>query len=219
MRRPKRYTSAHGSALTQRRPEVYESCKESKCRVDKRFTRSTSSAWGTASSGQSWSTPEGTSADFSVTTGVGAYPWSATPFGNMHVASPSPNPHQTVLSGTGVAATTRDLLVRFSTDAAPSGSTFAQIFAIPRRIDLSNYYSAQVQIYGVSYTTSNEIALGLSKMVAGAPTDIVAPVAVTGITRGSSKSFWLRVRISGVNPTLIRCSPTIRSPAGSSRST
>lgn len=110
------------------------------------FTRSTSNGWGTADSGQLWTTAGGAASDYSTTGTVGRH---STGTLNVNRKTVMPGPIDT------------DLFVSVSTSVTATGAAL-RAGLVARYTDASNYYAALL-IFNADQT----IALRLYEVVAG----------------------------------------------------
>lgn len=145
------------------------------------FSRTASSSWGTADSGQAWG-QVGTAADFSVSAGLGrhALPTAATMRESfLDVGSPDFDMQVDVAWP-----------VNFATSATLSR------WICGRYTDANNYYVARLDL-----TTSGTVVLGLSRRLTGVLTTLVADVTVSTATYVFD-TLW-RVRFVGTGTSLM----------------
>jgi hypothetical protein len=111
------------------------------------FARTSSNSWGTADTGQTYSTGGGTATDYQVTGGYGA-----------HVVATVNASRRTYISST---VTDFDYYVDVTTSVTPTGNS---LYGGPtgRYIDVDNLYMARIE-----FTTSNTLILNIRKRVGG----------------------------------------------------
>ncbi|MEW2420433.1 hypothetical protein AB0911_07805 [Streptomyces nigra] len=111
------------------------------------FARTSSNSWGTADTGQTYSTGGGTAADYQVTGGYGA-----------HVIPTANASRRTYISTT---VTDFDYYVDVTTPATPTGNS---VYGGPtgRYHDVDNLYMARIE-----FTTSSTLILNIRKRVGG----------------------------------------------------
>lgn len=116
------------------------------------FGRSVSNGWGSADSGQAWSTGGGTAADYAVASGVGSHTLATV------------NASRRTFTEASFADI--DYQGDIATSAtATGGSLFGGLTA--RYFDSSNLYTARLE-----FTTANAIILSLRKFVGGTETQL-----------------------------------------------
>lgn len=141
------------------------------------FTRSASSSWGTADTGQSWTNTGGSASDYSVssnvgkqsngTVNVGRYSTVTTPYTNADF----------------------DITVKVATDKlAAGGSEFANV--VGRFADTSNHYYARLE-----FTTTATAIITVRKRVAGVDTQLAT--FTTDLTHVANTQFSIRVQMIG----------------------
>ncbi|MEV7389634.1 hypothetical protein [Streptomyces sp. NPDC091215] len=144
-------------------------------KVSDTFTRTTSSSWGSADTGQAWTNAGGSASDFSTNGTQGLHS-----LGTVNVSRYST-----------VAAAVADVDVRVSvaTSAlATGGSQYAHVAA--RFIDTSNGYFARL-----AFNTDQTVTLTIQKRVAGGQTDLTA--VVLPFTHTAATFYWLRLQVAG----------------------
>ncbi|MES9522473.1 hypothetical protein [Streptomyces capoamus] len=144
-------------------------------KVSDTFARTTSSGWGTADTGQAWSTSGGSATDYSTNGSAGVHS-----LGTVNVS------RYTVLSAPTADV---DLRVEVATSAlATGGPQYTQLVA--RYIDGSNNYSARL-----TFNTNQTLTLGLQKRVGGAQTDLVSST-IAG-THAAGTAVVIRLQVWG----------------------
>lgn len=142
------------------------------------FDRTAASSWGTAYSGQAWTTSGGTAADYNVTGGYGAHRLSvANSARRTLVDCPYPD---------------FDVYVSLTTSATATGGS---IFGGPvgRYLDAANHYQARV-----AFSTGNQLTLAILKMVSGTETSLGSATIPRVYTPGT----LVRVRFQATGTTL-----------------
>jgi hypothetical protein len=135
------------------------------------FARTVASGWGTADTGQAWSTGGGTSADYAVASGVGTHTLATT--------------NASRRCFTDATFTDVDMQGDILTGAAATGgSLFGGLSA--RYMDSSNFYTARLE-----FTTANALVLSLRKFVGAVETQLATFSLADTYTPGST---WVRVR-------------------------
>lgn len=142
-------------------------------KVNDTFTRTTSSGWGTADTGQPWTTAGGSGTDYSTSGTQGVHT-----LGTVNVS------RYTVLTS---PAADVDLRVDVATSVlAAGGPQYTQLVA--RYVDSSNNYSARLTL-----NTNQTLTLGLQKRVGGTQTDLVSSTIAGTHTAGTSYTIRLQV--------------------------
>ncbi|MFH9073456.1 carbohydrate binding domain-containing protein [Streptomyces alboflavus] len=137
------------------------------------FGRSVSSGWGTADSGQAWTTSGGTAADYAVGSGYGSHVLASTNVSRRCI--------------TDFAYADIDVYVSLTTSAtAAGGSLYGGLTG--RYTDSDNLYMARVEA-----TTSDTLILSIRKRVAAAETQLGTYALSTGITYTPGTTY-VRVR-------------------------
>src|SRR5690606_29413007 len=114
------------------------------------FARTVASGWGTADSGQSWSTAGGSSSDYAVGSGVGTHTLAST---NVSRRSLMTQPYAAW-----------DLVVDVATSATAAGG-FLSGGLVARVVDANNLYQARLEL-----STPKTIILTLRERVGGTET-------------------------------------------------
>ncbi|MGW3135889.1 hypothetical protein [Streptomyces sp. NPDC001139] len=144
-------------------------------KVSDTFTRTTSNGWGTADTGQAWSTSGGVASDYATSGSVGT-----------HSVSAVNSSRYTVLTS---PAADVDVQVQVATSAlATGGPQYAHVVA--RYIDANSLYCARV-----AFNTDQTLTLVIQKRVGGVQTDL-ASVLADG-THAASTFFTLRLLVWG----------------------
>jgi hypothetical protein len=139
------------------------------------FARALSSSWGTADSGQAWTTNGGSASDYAVASGTGRHVMSTV----------------NVFRHTTVPVTTPDvdLRVDFLLSAVPVGDS-AYVFPMLRYADTTHFYFARVQI-----APGGAMTLTLRKRN-GAETQL-GSAYITGFTYTASAWYTVRIAMAG----------------------
>jgi hypothetical protein len=139
------------------------------------FTRTAASSWGTADSGQVWSTSGGTGTDYAVAAGVGTHT-----LGTVDVS-------RRVFTSLGYADC--DLYGSVTTSAAATG---APIYAglTARYTDIDNLFMARL-----AFSTANVLTIAIVRRIAGAESVLASSVLSYTYTPGSF--FRIRFQASG----------------------
>lgn len=141
------------------------------------FTRTVTGGWGSADSGQAWTTTGGSASDYSVGSGVGQ----------------QNNVTENVfrMSMLDVGTTDVDYVVEVASNKAVAGAS--QIVEFLGRsasaISADNAYMARL-----TFTTASAVTIDLRKRVAGTPTTIASAVT-TGLTHAAGTFFSVRLSI------------------------
>lgn len=144
------------------------------------FGRSSSSSWGTADSGQSWSTGGGTAADFNVTSGYGSHRLATTNASRRTFVTFDYDDFDYYTSLTTSATATGGSLY-----GGPTG----------RYVDSDNLYMARVE-----FTTGNAVILSIRKRVAAVETEL-GTYSLAGFTYTPGTTY-IRVRFQVIGSTL-----------------
>jgi hypothetical protein len=138
------------------------------------FGRSVTGGWGTADSGQAWSTGS-IASNFSVNGSAGVHAVStrsASRFSTVPASSPD-----------------TDLRVTFSVDqTAASDSMYVYLMA--RHTDANNFYFVRVQM-----ASTGAVVPTLRKRVGG--TEVVLATGATGLTHAAGAAYAVRLRVAG----------------------
>ncbi len=145
------------------------------------FDRTAASGWGTATSGQAWTTSGGSSADYSVADGAGIHSVATLDTNRFTLITPPSN--------------TADfsLAVSISTPVLATGTQGHQAYLIARHLDASNYFGARLEL-----RPDQSVHLSLIRLVAGAPGTY--PAVDTGLTHEADVP--IRLRFEGQGATL-----------------
>lgn len=134
------------------------------------FTRTTSNGWGTATSGQAWSTSGGAASDYSTNGTAGLH------------ALTSVNVARNTVLGSNFA--NFDVEASFSTSVLATGAS-QFVYLIGRWTDASNHMLARLE-----FTTAQAVILTIRKRVAGVETQL--STVTTGLTHAAATLFRLR---------------------------
>ncbi|WP_052390407.1 hypothetical protein [Streptomyces sp. NRRL B-24484] len=140
------------------------------------FGRTASSSWGSADSGQAWTTGGGSASDYSVSGGTGRHACSTV----------------NATRRTTAAAPTADLelYATVSSSALATGaSQNASLMA--RLVDASNYYYCRFEM-----TTTQTVILALRKLVAGVDT-LLTSLTVPGLVHAAGTRYAIRWQVYG----------------------
>lgn len=147
-----------------------------------RFLRTVSSGWGTADTGDLWTTssPGGSAADFSVNGSAGLM--SSTNINNSRWAT------------VPFSSATVDFKCAISTDVlAAGGSHFVNLVA--RYADTDNCYLARL-----AFNADQTLTLTLRKRVTGTETLLATDATnTTGLVHAANRVFWVRFALSGTS--------------------
>ncbi|MEU3527574.1 hypothetical protein AB0E62_27510 [Streptomyces sp. NPDC038707] len=144
------------------------------------FTRSVASGWGASDSGFTWTLSGGTTADYSVSGGVGA-----------HLLPSAASSRRSILP---TIAADFDVYVNVSATQLATGASLTGAL-VARYTDDNNLYSAQAQ-----FSASNAVTLLLFKRVNSVET-ILGSYTLPGVTFAAGVFYRIRFRIRG---TLLR---------------
>jgi hypothetical protein len=143
------------------------------------FTRTVSNGWGTADTGQVWSTGGGTSADYAVASNVGTHTLATT--------------NTSRRSFTDATFTDLDYYGDVLTSAtATGGSLYGGLSG--RYLDSSNFYTARVE-----FTTGNALILTIRRFLGSVETQLSTFSLPDTYTPGTS---WVRIRFQIVGAVL-----------------
>lgn len=144
------------------------------------FDRATSSGWGTADSGQAWSTSGGSASDFST---------SSTGTGSASILASSVNVGRFANIDTGYPDF--DLTVLFSVSKLSAGDN--QFVGVAGRYtDTSNYYEARLQI-----STGQALTLTVRSNVAGTGTTLATFTPGSWLLHTAGKAYAIRFQGAG----------------------
>jgi hypothetical protein len=139
------------------------------------FTRTVANGWGTADTGQTWTTSGGSAADYSTQGTDGVHSLGAI---NSNRFTLVPSPTADV-----------DLQMDVATSAlATGGPQYTHLIA--RATDVNNHYNARI-----AFNADQSLTLVLEKRVGGAQTDL-ATVPIPG-THAAGVFFTLRFQVQG----------------------
>lgn len=151
------------------------------------FGRSVSNGWGSADSGQAWTTSGGAASDFDVTSSTGRHTNTSA---NVFRAS-------TLTAGSAEQDYAVDCMLAIG---AAAGAEVAH-WICARETDTDNHYIARLVL-----TTGSAVTLQLDKRVAGSVTSLAAAVT---IATGHAGGEWYRVRIQALG-SVIRAKAWLR---------
>ncbi|WP_229874944.1 hypothetical protein, partial [Amycolatopsis deserti] len=143
------------------------------------FTRTVSGGWGTADTGQAWTTTGGAASNYS-TNGTA---------GQMALTSVNVSRWASVLLGVADI----DVAASFATSAIAAGAPVVAWLA-GRWTDISNWYAARL-----NFNTDGTVTLGLWTSVAGSETNLLTSASLGSYTTGQ---LW-RVRFQITGTTLL----------------
>ena len=144
-------------------------------KISDAFTRVTASGWGTADTGQAWSTSGGSASDYSTSGTQG-----------LHSVGSVNSSRYTLVAAPSADV---DLRVEVATSAlATGGPQYAHLAA--RHADVNNNYCARV-----AFNTDQTLTLVLQRRVGGSQVDLTSLV-VPG-THAASTFFVLRFQVKG----------------------
>ncbi len=138
------------------------------------FARTSGSGWGTAPTGQAWSTSGGSSSDYAVNAGAATHSIGAV------------NSSRRTLVG---SMTDSDVTVRVKTNALAKGGSMTSS-VIARWIDANNHYLLRVR-----FSTTQTVHAVIQKQVAGVTTDLSAETLVSGVTHSATDFVWVRAKV------------------------
>lgn len=139
------------------------------------FTRTAASGWGSAPTGQAWSTSGGTATDYTVNGSSGLIS-----FGTVNVS-------RWATADSGVSDV--DETVSVSTSAVATGAS-AAVWLVGRMADMSNFYAARL-----NFQTDGTVVMLLLKSVAGTETTLVTSASLGAYTAGVP--WKVRLYVSG----------------------
>lgn len=143
-------------------------------KVSDTFTRVTASGWGTADTGQAWTTTGGAASDYSTNGSQGLHSASTVNFSRFSVAS---------------TLTDVDMRAEVQTSVlAAGGPQYAHLVA--RYADVNTFYSARL-----AFNTDQTVTLVLQKRVAAVQTDLVS--VVTPLTHAAATGYVIRFQVQG----------------------
>lgn len=140
------------------------------------FSRTAASGWGSATSGQAWTTSGGSASDYSVASGEGVHGAGVV------------NSSRRTLIGSMVDS---DVTVRLRTSALASGASMTASL-LSRYVDTSNSY-----MFRVRFSTTQQVFAAIQKQVAGTTSDIAAETQVAGLPHAAGTYVRVRARNVG----------------------
>lgn len=139
------------------------------------FTRTTANGWGTADTGQAWTTAGGTASEYSTSGTQGLHSLTSINVSRYCVTtSPSAD---------------TDLRVEVASSVLATGGPH-YLHLVARYVDVNNLYAARI-----AFNTDQTLTLVIQKRVAGAQTDLTT-VTVPG-THAAGTFFALRFQVQG----------------------
>jgi hypothetical protein len=141
------------------------------------FTRTTSNGWGSADTGQAWTTSGGSAANFSTNGSIGIQ--SAATVAVLRNA----------LIPVGVADMRARATISIDTGAVTGATATAWVAA--RVTDTSNYYAAQLE-----FRTDDSVRLAVIKRVAGSLSGITSTVTIAAAF-AANEQFTVELEVSG----------------------
>lgn len=145
-------------------------------KVKDTFTRTVSNGWGTADTGQGWSTSGGAASDYSTNGTQG-----------LHSVGVVNSSRYTIVSVSETADV--DVRAEVATSAlATGGPQYAHVVA--RYLDANNLYSARL-----AFNTDQSVTMVIQKRVAGTQTDITSVTAT--FTHAASTFYVIRFQLQG----------------------
>jgi hypothetical protein len=145
--------------------------------VEDAFTRTTSNGWGSASTGQAWTSTGGAAADFSTNGTTGRHSLTS-----VNVAR---------VSTTGPTIADFDMVASLSTSALATGASHF-VYLVARFASTTDHLAARVE-----FTTTATVIVSIRKRVAGTDTQLSA--TTTALTHTAGGLFRLRFQGSGSN--------------------
>ena len=139
------------------------------------FTRSTASSWGTASSGQTWTSTGGSASDFSTNGTLGVHSLGTVNTSRFSVLT-APGPDVDFRAEVQTSAT------------ATGGPQYVQLVA--RYLDGNNLYAARLD-----FRTDQTLRLVLQKRVAAVQSDLVA-LTIPGV-HAAATAYTIRFQLQG----------------------
>lgn len=141
------------------------------------FTRTVANGWGTATSGQAWTTSGGSAADYAVGSGVGSH--------SMGSVNVSRNSLATLAAGDCTVQALATVPVM------PTGAAVDVAVLARRNSSSGDWYGARTSI-----ATTGVVAVQWAKSVAGVVTAIGDSTVIPGL-HTAGDSYWIRGQVSG----------------------
>jgi hypothetical protein len=155
------------------------------------FDRTTTDAWGSASTGGSW-TLDGTAANFDTVDNYGQVSVAANTTRSAYLNS--------------VSQEDADLTFRVKYDKLPAGSgAFQDAFGIARKTDTNTQYMCRLRI------TATAATLQVSKLVSNTSTLLGSEYLLIGLTPTVETFIVVRCQVMGTNPTVIKAKAWLES--------
>lgn len=148
------------------------------------FERDVTGGWGTADIGGAY-TRSGSAADFAVNGGMGRMTLSAAGATRAQYLA---------------SASERDVDIRFrvaSDKVAQGGQQF--IYGLARRVSAGNEYAAKLR-----FAAGGPAYVNVSRFRSGSETTLGSAVQVPGVNHAPGAAVWVRMEVSGADPTTIR---------------
>ncbi|HEY5836794.1 hypothetical protein [Streptomyces sp.] len=142
------------------------------------FGRTVSNGWGTADTGQAWTSSNGSASDYSVSGGSGRHSLAS-----VNVS------RNTIASLTGVSLADFDIAVTASTSALATGASHL-IYLVGRWTDSTTTMYARLE-----FTTTQTVIISIRKRVAGADTQL--STRTTTLTHAAGAMFRMRFQATG----------------------
>ncbi|MFG3639078.1 hypothetical protein ACGF3C_02240 [Micromonospora sp. NPDC047762] len=134
--------------------------------VEDRFGRTVSNGWGSADSGEAWTTAFGSTSDYAVGAGVGTHTLTST------------NVFRTALIPIGMA--NQSMTVDVTIPVLPTGAPIT-VWMVGRAVDLTTYYTATISV-----ATSGTVTLTIYRRVASALSSALATASVGTHSAGNT---------------------------------
>jgi len=147
------------------------------------FERVVNGGWGSADNGGSY-TGSGSAADFAVADGTG----------RMTLPTAGATRAQYLA---GVSQRDVDVRVRVASDRLAQGGQF--IYALARRVSSGNEYAGKLR-----FAPDGNVYVSVSRFSGGGETTLGAVMKVPQLSHVAGAAVWLRMTVSGADPTTIR---------------
>ncbi len=166
----------YDSELSRVRIDADSLCVTGTSAVVDTYTRSVTGGWGSADTGQAWTTSGGSASDYSVATGVGQH----------NVTTENVFRITTLTTGSSNC----DFTVSVASNKLASGQSQI-VEVLGRRLDASNLYLTRV-----AFQTTGVVEISIRKFVAGVETLLAANFNTT-LTHVANTSFSIRLSVQG----------------------
>lgn len=143
--------------------------------VEDAFTRTVSPGWGTADSGQTWTTSGGLSSDYSVDGALGVIDLTSDGVRRYALA--------------GVSVVDVDLSATVATSALASGASHYALL-VARALDIENHYFAWL-----AFDTAGQISVAVGKRIAAVGS--LSDSATTSLSHVAGQRYALRFAVKG----------------------